>query len=216
MSDRPADDRTGSVDADADGSGTHEVLDKLEALLGRLHGTDAPPDEADTQAAIPTLTDPVCWVSPEPAIDPLPLRGQIPTLTEPVELLSSPDHAMPVTPDIDTRAPVEPGHHDAMPPPAVQPPVPPAGAGATLPSAEQLRERVNALLDPSLEQRLTERTLSDLDRTLIDLQHDFQQDLATWRQEQAERIREQVHGEIERAIDEVVDALVRQQDATSN
>ena len=65
------------------------------------------------------------------------------------------------------------------------------------------------MLDPQLESRLCERALADLDRTLLDLQHDYQAELAAWRDDQTGRIRDQVRGEVERAVDEVVDALFR-------
>jgi len=67
------------------------------------------------------------------------------------------------------------------------------------------------MLDPQLESRLCERALADLDRTLLDLQHDYQAQLAAWRDDQTSRIRDQVRGEVERAVDEVVHALFRRQ-----
>jgi hypothetical protein len=78
---------------------------------------------------------------------------------------------------------------------------------------QELRERVESLLDPTLEDRLCERAMADLDRTLMDVERGFRDELESWRSDQETRIRDQVRGEIERAVDEVVAALAREHDA---
>jgi hypothetical protein len=75
---------------------------------------------------------------------------------------------------------------------------------------QELRERIEALIDPTLEEHLCARAMHDLDRTLIDVERSFRDELAAWRADQEAQIRDRVRGEIERAVDEVVASLARE------
>jgi hypothetical protein len=161
-----------------------EVLEKLEILLGRLRAPDSPGEHPSRTGNVPTLDEPVHWTSPAANLHAIPAGRHIPTLSEPVEL------------------------QGAMVPIPV--PVPPA-AGADPDNVQALRRRIEALIDPDLEQRLYGRALADLERTLIDIERGWRDELAAWRDEHVSRMRDQVRGEIERAVDEVVAELARQQ-----
>ncbi len=167
-----------------------EVLEKLEALLGRLHGPDSPGEHPPAWSEIPTLNEPVHLAVQTAGLHAIPTGGDIPTLTEPVEL------------------------HDAKPPASLamaasQSVVPAAAPDPTTPQA--LRERVEAMLPHDLEHRLHERAMANLERTLIDIERGFRDELAAWREEQTAQIRDQVRAEVERAVDEVLAAAARQQ-----
>ena len=167
-----------------------EVLEKLEALLGRLHGPDSPGEHPPAWSEIPTLHEPVHLAVRAAGLHAIPTGGDIPTLTEPVEL------------------------HDAKPPASLamaasQSVVPAAAPDPTTPQA--LRERVEAMLPHDLEHRLHERAMANLERTLIDIERGFRDELAAWREEQTAQIRDQVRAEVERAVDEVLAAVARQQ-----
>jgi SpoVK/Ycf46/Vps4 family AAA+-type ATPase len=99
-------------------------------------------------------------------------------------------------------APLQP----AVPAPLVTV-VPPAQDSTTL---EELRERVEAMLPHDLEHRLHERAMASLERTLIDIERGFRDELASWREEQTVQIRVEVRAEVERAVDEVLAELARQ------
>ena len=166
-----------------------EVLEKLEALLGRHHGPDLPGEHPPARPEIPTLNEPVHLAVRAAGLHAIPTGGDIPTLTELVEL------------------------HDAKPPASLamaasQPVVPAAAPDPTTPQA--LRERVEAMLPHDLEHRLHERAMASLERTLIDIERGFRDELAVWREEQTAQIREQVRAEVERAVDEVLAELARQ------
>ena len=238
-----------STASDGDGDGaSQEVLDKLEALLGRLRGPDSPAEHPLAHPEIPTLDQPVTWMSPEASPVAVPAGRHIPTLTEPVELRGArepvgvPETRLGGGQEADTAPLPEPGAAGASPPPeperepeprplpdrepALHPqPEPEAAAWQSLPqplpalvpqlppdptTRQELRERVESLLDPTLEDRLCERAMADLDRTLIDVERDFRDELAAWRDGQQAQIRDQVRCEIERAVDEVVAALARE------
>ncbi|MCE2948168.1 MAG: hypothetical protein ACK515_17765 [bacterium] len=195
---------------------SQEVLNKLEVLLGRLRGLDSPAEHTLVHPEIPTLDQPVTWTSPETSPAALPAARHVPTLTESVELRE--------TRDAEGGRTNEPGARiDAAPMPATPPlPTPPrpdlpSAAAPRLPpdptTRQELRERVESLLDPTLEDRLCERAMADLDRTLMDVERGFRDELEAWRSDQETRIRDQVRGEIERAVDEVVAALAREHDA---
>ncbi len=218
----------------ASGSGTdgapQEVLDKLEALLGRLRGPDSPAEHARAHPEIPTLDQPVTWTSPEASPEAVPAARQIPTLTEAVELQAAretraaptggplPEQASLAAPEPEAMPEPEAGHApeaDSVPEAeaAREPSPPPLSPSAPPPdptTRQELRERVESMLDPALEDRLCERALADLDRTLIDVERGFRDELATWRADQEAEIRDRVRGEIERAVDEVVAALARE------
>ena len=164
----------------ADGD-SGEMLEKLEALLGRLHGPDSPGEDPPARAEIPTLDEPVQWTAPVAGLHAIPAGGHIPTLTDPVALQGA-----------------------AVPQPAPDPM-----------SHQALRQRVESLLDPDLEQRLYQRALADLERTLIDIERGFRDELAAWRDEHTTQMRDQVRCEIERAVDEVVAELARQREPGS-
>jgi hypothetical protein len=51
--------------------------------------------------------------------------------------------------------------------------------------------------------------MADLDRTLIDAEHAFRHELATWREGQSALIRDEVRIAIERAVDEMIAARTR-------
>ena len=165
-----------------------EVLEKLEILLGRLRAPDSPGEYPSHTGNVPTLDEPVHLTSPAANLQAIPAGRHIPTLSEPVEL------------------------QGALVPIAVPIPVPaPPSVGADPDSAQALRRRIEALIDPDLEQRLYGRALADLERTLIDIERGWRDELAAWRDEHVSRMRDQVRGEIERAVDEVVAELARQQ-----
>ncbi len=153
-----------------------EVLEKLEALLGRARGPDSRGEDPPARAEIPTLDEPVHLTAPAAGLHAIPVGGRIPTLTEPVAL---------------------PGRSLTQPVPDPM-------------SRQTLRQRVESLLDPDLEQRLYRRALADLERTLIDVERGFRDELAAWRDEHMAQMRDQVRGEIERAVDEMVAELARQ------
>jgi hypothetical protein len=161
-----------------------EVLEKLEILLGRLRAPDSPGEHPSRTADVPTLDEPVHLTSPAANLHAIPAGRHIPTLSEPVELQGA-MVSMPV------------------------PPLPSVGADPD--SVQALRRRIEALIDPDLEQRLYERALADLERTLIDIERGWRDELAAWRDEHVSRMRDQVRGEIERAVDDVVAELARQQ-----
>lgn len=170
------------ADSDSSDPDSHAVLGKLEALLGRLRGADAPAAMPIAQAAIPTLTEAVSWASPDPGIagaGRVAARGLIPTLTELVQLRDSP---------------------------AISPA--PSADGS---SAEALRDRVRRQIDPRLESRLCEAALNRLDDTLAHIRHHQHAALDAWREDQAERLRSELRSEIERAIDAAVEEMLREQ-----
>lgn len=179
-------------EADAPG----EVLEKLEVLLGRLHGPDSPGEHPPARLEIPTLNEPVRLAVRAAGLHAIPTGGDIPTLTEPVEL----DDAKP--PASLAMAPSQP----VVPAPLVT--VVPPAQDPTTPQA--LRERVEAMLPHDLEHRLHERAMASLERTLIDIERGFRDELAAWREEQTAQIRDQVRAEMERAVDEVLAELARQ------
>ena len=195
-----------------------EMLEKLEALLGRLRGPETPAEQPPGRMEIPTLDQPVHWTSPAANLQAIPAGGHIPTLTETVELQPALLSASP--------APAAPGLAAAAAPPELATPraiaAAPVSFAVAAPSAEpdptrrqELRERVESLIDPDLEQRLCERAMADLDRTLIDIEHGFRDELTVWRDEQLTLMRDQVRSEIERAVDEVVAELARQRGPAS-
>ncbi len=190
----------GTQPPSATGDGA-KVLDKLQALLGRLRGTETPGEHPPALAEIPTLHDPVYWTTPSADLQAIPTGGHIPTLTETVEVESSlPALAPPPLPVTASTAPV-----------AMHPPVP-MDAPASLPEPDredELRQRIASLLDPDLQQRLCERAIADLERTLIDVERSLRDELAAWRDEQASRIRDQVRAEVDRALDQAVADLAR-------
>lgn len=155
---------------DAVGS-AHDVLDKLDALLGRHRSPEAPTEQPLAPSGIPTLDQPVHWTSPEAIAEEIPAGRHIPTLTRTVELRDAPP------PEPTTR--------------------------------QALREHIESLLDPTLEDRLCARAMADLDRTLIDAEHAFRHELATWREGQSALIRDEVRIAIERAVDEMMAARTR-------
>ena len=169
-----------------------EVLEKLEILLGRLRAPDSPGEYPSRTGNVPTLDEPVHLTSPAANLHAIPAGRHIPTLSEPVELQGA---LVPIPVPIPIPVPV---------------PVPPS-VGADPDSVQALRRRIAALIDPDLEQRLYGRALADLERTLIDIERGWRDELAAWRDEHVSRMRDQVRGEIERAVDEVVAELARQQ-----
>ena len=171
-----------------------EVLEKLEILLGRLRAPDSPGEHPSRTGNVPTLDEPVHLTSPAANLHAIPAGRHIPTLSEPVELQGA---LVPIPVQIPVPIPV---------------PVPtPPSVGTDPDSVQALRRRIEALIDPDLEQRLYERALADLERTLIDIERGWRDELAAWRDEHVSRMRDQVRGEIERAVDEVVAELARQQ-----
>jgi hypothetical protein len=76
-------------------------------------------------------------------------------------------------------------------------------------AAGRHRDRAVARLVPRGDD--WELALADLERTLIDIERGWRDELAAWRDEHVSRMRDQVRGEIERAVDEVVAELARQQ-----
>ena len=173
-----------------------EVLEKLEALLGRLHGPDSPGEHPPAWSEIPTLNEPVHLAVRAAGLHAIPTGGDIPTLTEPVELH---DAKPPASLAMAPSQPVVPAPLATVVPPAPDPTTPQA-----------LRERVEAMLPHDLEHRLHERAMANLERTLIDIERGFRDELAVWREEQTAQIREQVRAEVERAVDEVLAELARQ------
>jgi hypothetical protein len=171
-----------------------EVLEKLEILLGRLRAPDSPREHPSRTGNVPTLDEPVHLTSPAANLHAIPAGRHIPTLSEPVELQGA---LVPIPVPIPVPVPAP-----APPPPSV---------GADPDSVQALRRRIEALIDPDLEQRLCGRALADLERTLIDIERGWRDELAAWRDEHVSRMRDQVRGEIERAVDEVVAELARQQ-----
>ena len=169
-----------------------EVLEKLEILLGRLRAPDSPGEYPSRTGNVPTLDEPVHLTSPAANLHAIPAGRHIPPLSEPVELQGA---LVPIPVPIPIPVPV---------------PVPPS-VGADPDSVQALRRRIAALIDPDLEQRLYGRALADLERTLIDIERGWRDELAAWRDEHVSRMRDQVRGEIERAVDEVVAELARQQ-----
>ena len=165
-----------------------EVLEKLEILLGRLRAPDSPREHPSRTGNVPTLDEPVHLTSPAANLHAIPAGRHIPTLSEPVELQGA-----------------------LVPIPVPVPAPPPPSVGADPDSVQALRRRIEALIDPDLEQRLYGRALADLERTLIDIERGWRDELAAWRDEHVSRMRDQVRGEIERAVDEVMAELARQQ-----
>ena len=175
-----------------------EVLEKLEILLGRLRAPDSPGEHPSRTGNVPTLDEPVHLTSPAANLHAIPAGRHIPTLSEPVELQGA-------------LVPIPVPRPGQIPGPIPVPvPTPPA-VGTDPDSVQALRRRIEALIDPDLEQRLYGRALADLERTLIDIERGWRDELAAWRDEHVSRMRDQVRGEIERAVDEVVAELARQQ-----
>jgi len=208
------------------GGASQEVLDKLEALLGRLRGPDSPAEHPLAQPEIPTLDQPVHWMSPEASPVAVPAGRHIPTLDQRVELRGAqPPAPLPEAVPEAVPEPVPEPLTEPLTEPLPEPvPAPPVAYGPTVPpgrpplppeptTRQALRERIESLLDPALEDRLCQRALADLDRTLIDAERAFRDELAVWRADQSERIRDEVRGEIERAVDEVLAALARERGA---
>lgn len=218
----------------AAGGASEEVLDKLEALLGRLRGPDAPAEHPLAHPEIPTLDQAVTWQSPDASPWAVPAGRHIPTLTESVQLrerLEAPPalaaggtaaSGLPPAPLLealpDAASLAGPALPEPLPLPLPLPLLEPEPEPAEQPpqrspdpiTRQELRERVESLLDPTLEDRLCERAMSDLDRTLMDVERGLRDELEAWRADREAQIRDQVRGEIERAVDEVVAALARE------
>lgn len=186
----------GEPAAGPDAGDSGEVLEKLEALLGRLRGPDSPGEHPLVRPEIPTLDEPVHLAAPAAGPHAIPAGGDIPTLTEPVELH---DAKLPASLAMAPSPLVVPAPPTTVVPPAPEPT-----------TRQELRERVEAMLDPDLEHRLHERAMASLERALIDIERGFRDELAAWREEQTAKIRDQVRTEVERAIDEVLAELARQ------
>jgi hypothetical protein len=202
----------GTQPPSATGDGA-EVLDKLQALLGRLRGTESAGEHPPALAEIPTLHDPVYWTTPSADLQAIPAGGHIPTLTEPVEVDGSlPAIApppLPVTASTSSVAMHPPVPMEAPTPMEAPVPMHPPASLAEPDREAELRQRIASLLDPDLQQRLCERAIADLERTLIDVERSLRDELAAWRDEQASRIHDQVRAEVERALDQAVADLAR-------
>lgn len=206
----------GEPPAGPDAGDSGEVLEKLEALLGRLRGPESPGEHPLVRPEIPTLDEPVHLAAPAAGLHAIPTGGDIPTLTEPVELHEAKPPASLAMASSPSFAPA-PTTANVPPAPAVTPPPPPTEAAASVPAVapepttrQELRERVEAMLDPDLEHRLHERAMASLERTLIDIERGFRDELAAWREEQTAQIRDRVRTEVERAVDEALAELARQ------
>jgi hypothetical protein len=186
----------GEPAAGPDAGDSGEVLEKLEALLGRLRGPDSPGEYPLVRPEIPTLNEPVHLAVRAAGLHAIPTGGDIPTLTEPVELH---DAKPPASPAMAPSQPVVTVPQATVAPPARHPMTP-----------QELRERLEAMLPHDLEHRLHERAMASLERTLIDIERGFRDELAAWREEQTAQIRDQVRAEVERAVDEVLAEVTRQ------